>query len=91
MTMTMLESVGISSNFLLIIGHIKDPLKIVHSPSSPFIVNIATVDLTVSLVKIIEIIITFASTGYTPYENVSDIIQTTSTLFISVSFPAFLS
>ena len=37
--------IGIIGNFLLIISHIKDPLKVVKSSSSYFIFNIALVDL----------------------------------------------
>ena len=36
--------IGIKGNFLLIISHIKDPLKVIKSSSSYFISNIALVD-----------------------------------------------
>ena len=82
---------GMSANLLLIVGHIKDPLKILQNSSSQFVLNIATVDLLVSFIMVTKTSLTLASPGYKLNMTVSNVIQTVSSAFISISFPAFLS
>ena len=47
-SMLVINLIGILGNVLLIVAHVKDPLRLLKSPSSTFIFNIALVDVLLS-------------------------------------------
>lgn len=75
---------GIIGNFLLIISHVKDPLKVIKSSSSYFIFNIALVDL---LSACSLIFATLSSTNTSLYGVTSSLIA----WFYTVSFTLYLN
>ena len=53
--------VGVLGNVLLIVAHVKDPLRVLKSPSSHFILNIASVDALLSSVFLVCTALNLAS------------------------------
>ena len=90
--------IGILGNLLLIIAHIKDPLKLLKSSSSLFILNIAIVDLFISLVLLTvtvmlspESYVVNSSAWDTSSGYLNDTIVFLLVLFYSMSFALYLS
>lgn len=77
-------AIGIVGNFLLIIAHVKDPLKLIKSSSSCFIFNIALVDL---LLLCSYILIMFTVTD----SRIRYLTESLISLLYSVSFTLYLS
>ena len=82
---------GIMANVLLIVAHIKDPLKRFKTISSPFILNIAAIDLITSIV-----ILMISVTILTCYDLYKKTVQNAVTgiavdAFMAISFPSFFS
>ena len=82
---------GIMANVLLIVAHIKDPLKKFKTTSSPFILNIAVIDLITSIVNLM-ISVTIL-TSYDLYEKTGQNEGTEIAMdaFMAISFPSFFS
>jgi hypothetical protein len=59
-------SLGIAANLMLLYAHMKDPVKVLKCSSSPFIINIAIIDLFTSLTFFLQCIITG------PFENFNE-------------------
>ena len=55
--MLVINVVGVLGNVLLIVAHVKDPLRVLKSPSSHFILNIASVDALLSGVFLVSTIL----------------------------------
>ena len=58
--MLVINVVGVLGNVLLIVAHVKDPLRVLKSPSSHFIINIASLDALLSGVFLVPTIFTLA-------------------------------
>lgn len=82
---------GIMANFLIIISHIKDPLKIFKTPSSSFVLNIAVVDITASFVMVIKTLTEIASPCFTLSQRNSDILMRAWIIVSSISPASYLS
>ena len=82
---------GIMANVLLIVAHIKDPLKRFKTTSSPFILNIAAIDLITSIV-ILMISVTIL-TSYDLYKKIEQnaVTRIAGHAFMAISFPSFFS
>ena len=80
---------GTVLNLLLIVTHIKDPLKTFKSPSSSFILNIAFVDILVCILWIIKIILNIISPGYRVNKETGDVLFCVWTASIAIR-PGFL-
>ena len=76
---------GTVLNLLLIVTHIKDPLKTFKSPSSSFILNIAFVDILVCILWIIKIILNIISPGYRVNKETGDVLFCVWTASIAIS------
>ena len=82
---------GVTANFLLIIAHVKDPLKTLKASSSPFIVNIAAIDLIMSFTLLANSLLTMTKSGCSSSQLVADKkpISILLVVFGTVSFPSF--
>lgn len=52
-SMLVINLVGVLGNFFLIVAHVKDPLRLLKSPSSTFIFNIALADVLLSCMLVV--------------------------------------
>lgn len=77
---------GIVGNLLLIVAHVKDPLKLIKSSSSCFIFNIAFVDLVFSCASFAVMILSFANIRHLETVVLILILYT-----VHVSFALYLS
>ena len=79
------------ANVLLIVAHIKDPLKKFKTTSSPFILNIAAIDLITSIVTLM-ISVTIL-TSYDLYKKIEQnaVTRIAGLAFMAISFPSFFS
>ena len=81
---------GVGANALLLTAHVRDPLKTLKTSSSAFLLNIAIVDLLVSLTWMIKSILTLKC-GCPKTYNFDDISQSVQNVLIETSFPSYLS
>ena len=79
------------ANVLLILAHIKDPLKRFKTTSSPFILNIAAIDLITPIVTLM-ISVTIL-TSYDLYKKIEQnaVTRIAGHAFMAISFPSFFS
>ena len=80
---------GFVSNILLIIAHIKDPLKTFKGSSSLFIINIAFIDVILSFVFLISSLLTIVSTEYRLILKEGITVKVVKT-FMEMSYRSFL-
>ena len=78
---------GIISNVLLIVAHIKDPLKRFKTISSPFILNIAAIDLITSIVILMTSVTIL--TSYDLYKKAGQNTEIVVDAFMAILFPSF--
>ena len=88
--------VGVLGNVLLIVAHVKDPLRVLKSPSSHFILNIASVDALLSGVFLVCTAFTLASVNTywewdTSYHSSILFLLLLTSLLYSALFASYLS
>ena len=91
--MMTINIIGIVGNFLLIVAHVKDPQGLLKSSSSPFIFNIASMDMLLSSVMFTRIAFTLREGRMTIQWNSSNnsIAFSLTSLGFSVLFASYLS
>ena len=92
--MMTINIIGIVGNFLLIVAHVKDPQGLLKSSSSPFIFNIASMDMLLSSVMFTRIAFTLREGGMiTEWNspNKNPIPFSIACLGFSVLFASYLS
>ncbi|CAB3998378.1 adenosine receptor A2a-like [Paramuricea clavata] len=94
--MLAINVVGVLGNVLLIVAHVKDPLRVLKSPSSHFILSIASADALLSGVFMVTTAFTLASINTywdwdTSYHSSIFLLLLLTSLLYSALFASYLS
>ena len=94
--MLAINAVGVLGNVLLIVAHVKDPLRLLKSPSSHFILSIASADALLSGVFLVATAFTLASINTywewdTSYHSSFLLLLLLTSLLYSALFASYLS
>ena len=93
-SMLVINLIGILGNVLLIVAHVKDPLRLLKSPSSTFIFNIALIDALISCILVVGMIQTLTGVEKSPnwdYSLAGSISYFLFSLCYSTVFASYLS
>ena len=93
-SMLVINLIGVLGNVLLIVAHVKDPLRLLKTPSSTFIFNIALIDALISCILVVGMIRALTGVEKSPdwdYSLAGSISYFLLSLCYSTVFASYLS